>query len=338
LHGRAERAAAAQRPGETGVSSSAAIAILLLDDSPLDAELALARLEKAGIEYRATRVETPADFVAALEDCRPDLILADFVLADFDGLSALDLARVRCPGIPFIFVSGAPGEERAIDSLLRGASDYVLKQRPDRLVPAVQRALKEAPSRALAVRESEDQVRLALTVGRMGTWGLDVASGAIRWSPEAAAVLAGPGERLPDDLDSLTEQLSSEDAERVRTSIHRALADAGDHVTEFRLPRGDGTAWIRLAGRVLSDAAGRPVRIVGIAADCTDQRRSEEHLRQVQRMEAVGRLAGGMARETNNRWRWSSASPISFCGGATWPPTRGATCCRSGGRRSARRR
>jgi len=307
LHGRAGRATAGQRPGETGVSSSAAIAILLLDDNPLDAELTLARLEKAGIEYRATRVETQADFVAALEDCRPDLILADFVLADFDSLSALDLARVRCPGIPFIFVSGAPGEERAVDSLLRGASDYVLKQRPDRLVPAVQRALKEAPSRAqhrradLAVRESEDQVRLALTVGRMGTWGLDVASGAIRLSPEAAAVLAGPGERLPDHLDSLTEQLSSEDAERVRTSIHRALADAGDHVTEFRLPRGDGTAWIRLAGRVLSDAAGRPVRIVGIAADCTDQRRSEEHLRQVQRMEAVGRLAGGMAHETNNQ-------------------------------------
>ena len=141
--GGAEPIAVWPRLWETGVSG-APVDILLLEDSPLDAEHTLARLEKAGIEHRATRVQTRADFAAALQACRPDLILADAVLLDLDGLSALDLARVRCPDVPFIFVSGAPGEERAIDSLLRGASDYVLKQRPERLVPAVLRALREA--------------------------------------------------------------------------------------------------------------------------------------------------------------------------------------------------
>lgn len=121
---------------------------LLLEDSPLDAELVQATLAEGGIDCELVRVETRADYVAALEQRCFDLILADYSLPSFDGISALEVARTICPDIPFIFVSAVLGEEVAIDMLKSGATDYILKQRLNRLVPSVRRALHEAEERS----------------------------------------------------------------------------------------------------------------------------------------------------------------------------------------------
>jgi signal transduction histidine kinase len=135
--------------------------ILLLEDSRLDAELALTRLTEGGVASEVVRVETRADYVAELERDRFDLILADYSLPSFDGGSALAIARERCPEVPFIFVSGALGEELAIETLKDGATDYVLKQRLERLVPSIQRALREAEERAERRRLEEELCRRA---------------------------------------------------------------------------------------------------------------------------------------------------------------------------------
>src|SRR5918996_2516589 len=129
--------------------------ILHLEDNPEDAELIQEILEADGIVSHITRVETQADFLTSLEQVRFDLILADYSLPSFDGLSALKLALEKCPDVPFIFVSGRLGEEAAIEALKVGATDYVLKDRLSRIVPSVQRALREAQERTERKRAEE---------------------------------------------------------------------------------------------------------------------------------------------------------------------------------------
>jgi signal transduction histidine kinase len=122
--------------------------ILHLEDDPADAALVQSTLEAGDIHCATTRVQNSDDFVAALERGGIDLILSDFRLPTFDGLSALKIAHTGWPGIPLIFVSGTLGEDRAVDSLKSGATDYVLKGHLNRLVPAVRRAMQEVEDRA----------------------------------------------------------------------------------------------------------------------------------------------------------------------------------------------
>ena len=133
--------------------------ILYLEDEQLDAELVKAALDGEGIACKIFRVETSDDFIAVIDRGGFDIIFADHSLPGFDGLSALNIAKERCPGVPFIFISGTMGEELAIETLKSGATDYVLKNRISRLVPSVRRALEEATEKLehrKAVRELKE--------------------------------------------------------------------------------------------------------------------------------------------------------------------------------------
>ncbi|MCC6819458.1 MAG: response regulator, partial [Verrucomicrobia subdivision 3 bacterium] len=122
--------------------------ILHLEDDPNDAALIQSTLETAGITCAISCVQTRDTFVAALERGGIGLVLSDYSLPTFDGLSAVEIVRTRWPELPVILVSGTLGEERAIDALKSGATDYVLKGRLARLAPAVRRALQEVEDRA----------------------------------------------------------------------------------------------------------------------------------------------------------------------------------------------
>lgn len=130
----------------------------MLEDDPADAELTSVALRKGGLSFSMSRVETEQDYLSELEKNPPALILSDYSLPGFNGHAALDAAQEKCPETPFIFVTGTMGEEVAIETLKSGATDYVLKTRLSRLVPAVRRALREAHDRTER-RRAEEQLR-----------------------------------------------------------------------------------------------------------------------------------------------------------------------------------
>jgi PAS domain S-box-containing protein/diguanylate cyclase (GGDEF)-like protein len=145
-----------------------ALRILIAEDFPADAELCEHELRRGGLTFTAVRAETREAYAAGLVEFKPDLILSDFSMPPFDGMAALDMAREKLPDVPFVFVSGTIGEDRAVEAMRRGATDYVLKERLQRLVPVVKRALQEADERALrreserALRESQERFRALL--------------------------------------------------------------------------------------------------------------------------------------------------------------------------------
>lgn len=139
--------------------------ILILEDNPADAELTQRELEKAGLSFVASVVATRWEFHQQLDAFDPDLILSDYKLPGFDGISAMRMAIAERPEIPFIFVTGEMGEERAIDTLKEGATDYVLKQRLARLVPAVERAMAEVEEKSQRRRAEENYRTVFETTG-----------------------------------------------------------------------------------------------------------------------------------------------------------------------------
>ena len=167
--------------------------ILLLEDNTDDAGLIQELLDGDEIVCELTRVQTRAEFVTALGMAEIDLILADYKLPSFDGISALKIALSERPDLPFIFVSGTLGEELAIEALKIGATDYVLKTRLSRLVPSVQRALREAQERAdrkkaeAALRRSEMYLAEVQRLSMMGELAASVAHEIKQ--PVAAAVM-----------------------------------------------------------------------------------------------------------------------------------------------------
>src|SRR2546422_10030040 len=121
--------------------------ILLAEDSESDAELIQYELKRGGLDFHSRRVQTEADFRRELDEFQPHLVISDFSMPQFSGPRALAIARESRADIPFIFISGTIGENVAVDMMKAGADDYVMKNNLARLVPALERELREAEVR-----------------------------------------------------------------------------------------------------------------------------------------------------------------------------------------------
>jgi CheY-like chemotaxis protein len=220
--------------------------ILSIEDDPKDTKLIQDLLETEGVVCEVTRVDTQAALLASVEQGGVDLILADYTLPSFDGISALKFAMKACPDVPFIFVSGTLGEEVAIEALKIGATDYVLKTRLSRLVPSVLRALREATQRAErkraeeSLRQSETYLAEAQRLSRTGSFGWIVTSGEIYWSEETYKTFEYDRAVKPT-LELTFQRIHPDDRDRVQHAIHRASEARANLDFQHRLLMPDGS-------------------------------------------------------------------------------------------------
>jgi two-component system cell cycle sensor histidine kinase/response regulator CckA len=275
----------------------AKVRLLHLEDNPTDSELVELALREAGMDWDVVRVESRDAFVAALEQGGFHIVVSDYSLPSFNGLEALCETRKRRPELAFLFFTGTLGEERAVEALKAGATDFVAKERRDRLAPALRRAVKEAEERA-ARRQAEEQYQLLFESNPHPMWVFDAETLAFLAVNDATVQQYGYSRsellgmtikdiRPPEEVPALMEELKS-------------LSWPGsDWLRVWKHRRKDGSIMDAETGSNPIVFQGRRAVLV-LAHDLTDKKKLEAQLLQSQKMEAIGQLAGGVAHDFNN--------------------------------------
>ena len=266
-----------------------AIRVLQLEDNAVDAELILRRLKADGLDVLPRVVADELGFRHAFGDFAPQIILSDFSLRGFDGLSALEIARAMAPATPFIFVSGTIGEERAIEALKSGATDYVLKDNLRRLVPSIKNALRQAEiaqAKELAedmLRRSESRLQDIINTSRDWIWECDREGRFTFSSPSVQDVLGYSryeilGRRASDYIEP------ADDLQLQATLADIPFGtDLASPVTLRWRHRNGKTRWLERTMVALRDADGAWRGVRGIDRDVTLRMAQEVRIRRLNR-------------------------------------------------------
>ena len=260
------------------------VQILYLEDDPRDAELVRDKLQQTTrLTCELAVARDRAEYEAALARTPFDLILSDYSLTDYDGMAALALARSKQPDVPFILISGTLGEEQAVDCVVRGATDYLLKERLDRLVPAVLRAFAEAEERQkrrkaeASLRESEEQYRAMFELASVGVAQADPRTGQWLRVNYKMCVISG---YCVDELLRMTvsEITYADNRQSDWEAFERVVrGEQLDCRLETRYVRKNGSlAWVNVNMTIIWDSAGQPARTIATIEDITQRKRTEE--------------------------------------------------------------
>ncbi len=267
--------------------------VLLIEDMPSDADLAIRHLRKAGFEIEPLQVTTRIDLEVALYQFAPDLILSDYSLPGFGGMEALKIARQSHPDIPFIFLSGTIGEERAIEALKLGATDYVLKDNRARFVSAVQRALTESEEHQKKQRVEHElgvsEERFRIIADATGEWIWEMNShGAYIYCNRAVTTILGYTPEELTDLNSI--YLIKEDRqENFARFFHTSLKEKSGWYNQLWPWCGkDGAIrWLESSGLPILDSSGQVIAFRGLNRDVTERMQQQERISRLNRIHGI---------------------------------------------------
>ena len=289
--------------------------VLIVEDSQADFLLVERHLRKNGLEVACRRVSDLEELRAAVADQEWHLVLADYNVPRLRFEDGLALIKARSVDLPIVLISGSLGEEKAVELLKLGVWDFVLKGNLARLVPAVERNLRDAAEyRARrqmesALRDSEERLRQTLEAAEVSAWEINIATGEIRESGPIGRLFGYPEGYRHLTNEAFLRNVHPEDRERMDFRARPPTADPSNNTfhDEFRVVHPDGSVhWHMTTGSVVRDEAGRPVRLLGIGRDITRRKHAEEAalranaaLLRAARLSVLGEVATTIAHEVN---------------------------------------